>query len=205
MFKSFLDVSQQDVVDHLMLGAYLSEFAEWDNRKHLERTRRYTYILATGTGLGHNEANLISIASMLHDIGKVTIPISILKNTANLEHDEYVITEQHTLEGARLLNGSGSAILQAAKVIALTHHERWNGSGYPKGLKGEEIPLSGRIMALADIFDALTTMRPYKTPMEPDTAFDLIKETSGSLVDPKLVSVFMDRFEEFKAVLRKDS
>ena len=205
MFKNFLDLNHQDVLDHLMLTAYIAEYAEWDNHSHLERIRRYTYILASGTDVGHNEASLISIASILHDIGKITIPVSILKKTANLEPDEYKIAERHTVESSRLLSGSGSPILQTAKVIARTHHERWDGSGYPEGLKGEEIPFSGRIMALADVFDALTTRRPYKTPMQPDAACALIKESSGSLFDPKLVTIFVDRFEDFHAVLQMQS
>jgi putative two-component system response regulator len=138
----------------------------------------------------------------LHDVGKVAIPISILKKTANLEAFEYKMTEKHTIEGARLLNHSGSPIFQAASIIARTHHERWDGSGYPDGLKGEEIPLSGRIMALVDVFDALTTKRPYKTQMQPDAAYDLIKSSSGSLFDAKLVSIFTNRFDDFKTVLQ---
>lgn len=205
MFKNFADLNDQDVLDHLILTAYIAEYAEWDNHSHLERIRRYTYILASGTDVGHNEASLISMASILHDIGKITIPVSILKKTANLEPSEYKIAEQHTVESARLLSGSGSPILQTAKVIARTHHERWDGSGYPEGLKGDETPLSGRIMALADVFDALTTKRPYKTPMQPDAAFDLIKGSSGSLLDPQLVSIFVERFEDFHAVLRRQS
>lgn len=202
MFKNFLDLNHQDVLDHLMLAAYIAEYAEWDNHSHLERIRRYTYILASGTEMGHNEASLVSIASILHDIGKITIPVSILKKTANLEPSEYKIAEQHTIESARLLSGSGSPILQTAKIIARTHHERWDGSGYPEGLKGEEIPLSGRIMALADVFDALTTERSYKTAMQPDAACELIKGSSGALFDPQLVSIFNDRFDDFHAVLR---
>jgi putative two-component system response regulator len=202
MFKSSLDLNQQDVLDHLVLTSYIAEFVEWDNRAHLERIRRYTYILASGTNIGHNEANLISISSVLHDVGKITIPTSILKKTANLTSAEVNLTEQHTLEGARLLGNSGSPILQTGEIIARTHHERWDGSGYPEGLKGEFIPLSGRIMALADVFDALTTQRPYKVKMQPDAALKLIKESANSLFDPRLVSFFVDRFEEFKAVLR---
>lgn len=202
MFKSFTELTQQDVLDHLMLTAYIAEFAEWDNRTHLKRVRRYTYILASGINLEYSEANLIATASILHDIGKLTIPISILKKTANLEPAEYKITEQHTKEGARLLSGSGSPILQTGEIIARTHHERWDGSGYPEGLKGEAIPLSGRIMALADVFDALTTKRPYKTHLQPEAAFDLIRKSSKSLFDPKLISVFADKFDDFNSVLQ---
>lgn len=202
MFKNFLELNQQDVLDQLMLTAYIAEYAEWNNHAHLERIRRYTYILASGTDVGHSEANLISIASILHDIGKITIPVTILKKTANLEPAEYEITEKHTLEGARLLSGSGSPILQTGEIIARTHHERWDGSGYPEGLRGDAIPLSGQIMALADVFDALTTKRPYKTQVQPEAAFNLIKKSSGSLFDSKLVSIFINRYEDFNAILQ---
>lgn len=202
MFKNFQELNQQDVLDHLMLTAYIAEFAEWNNRTHLGRIRRYAYLLAIGMDVGHNEASLFSMASLLHDIGKLTIPISILKKTANLEPAEFKITEQHTVEGARLLSGSGSPILQTGEIIAKTHHERWDGSGYPEGLKGEAIPLSGRIMALADVFDALTTKRPYKTQVPVDAAFDLITKSSGSLFDPKLISIFVNKFDDINAVLK---
>lgn len=205
MFKNFLDLSQQDVLDHLVLTAYLAEFAEWDNRSHLERIRRYTYILAKGMGVGHEQASLMSIAAMLHDIGKITIPVTILKKTANLEPAEYKITERHTVEGARLLHGSGSSILQAAAIIAQTHHERWDGSGYPEGLRGEEIPISGRIMALVDVFDSLTTWRPYKKEMYPDEAFELIKKSSGVLFDPKVVSILVGKIDDFSSILRSQN
>jgi putative two-component system response regulator len=205
MFKNFLDLSQQDVLDHLVLTAYLAEFAEWDNRSHLERIRRYTYILAKGMGVGHEQASLMSIAAMLHDIGKITIPVTILKKTANLEPAEYKITERHTVEGARLLHGSGSSILQAAAIIAQTHHERWDGSGYPEGLRGEEIPISGRIMALVDVFDSLTTWRPYKKEMYPDEAFELVKKSSGVLFDPKVVSILVGKIDDFSSILRSQN
>jgi len=205
MFKTFNDLNQQDVLDQLMLTAYIAEFAEWNNRAHLERIRRYTYILASGTDIGHNQAGLISLASILHDVGKITIPASILKKTANLEPAEYKLTEQHTMEGAKLLSSSGSAIFQTGAIIARTHHERWDGSGYPDHLKGEEIPLSGQIMALVDVFDALTTKRSYKSHVKPEDAYDMIRAASGSLFDAKLVSIFSSKFEEFKSILLAQS
>jgi putative two-component system response regulator len=194
------DLNQQDVLDHLVLTAYIAELAEWDNHAHLERVRRYTHVLATGAGLRRNVATLISISSILHDVGKIALPESILKKTGHFERAEYKIAEQHTVEGARLLSGSGSAILQTGEIIARTHHERWDGSGYPQGLAGEAIPISGRVVALVDVFDALMTERPYKTHMPPEAASELIKGSAGSLFDPKLVAIFVDRIQDFKLI-----
>ena len=192
---------QQEIIEHVMLTAYLAELTEWDNRGHVERIRRYAYILASDAGFGHEEAELASIACMLHDVGKITQPVSILKKTANLEPEEYKIAEGHTTEGARILRGSSSPVLEAAATIALTHHERWDGSGYPSGLQGEYIPVTGRIMAVADVFDALTTKRSYKTEVGPEAARELIETSSGSLFDPKLVAAFSASFADFKSVL----
>jgi putative two-component system response regulator len=200
MFRNLPDLTQQELLEHVILTAHIAEIAEWDNHSHLERIRRYTYILAMHMEMGQDSATLFSTASLLHDIGKITLPISILKKTANLEPAEYQITEQHTVEGSRLLSGSGSHILQAGETIARSHHERWDGSGYPDGLKGEAIPLTGRIMALADVFDALTTKRSYKKEIQPAAALDLIIDSSGSLFDPKLVSIFVDNFDEIRVV-----
>lgn len=196
------DVTQKSLLEHVALTAYVAELAEWDNRAHTERIRRYASALAIGCGIDRSDAELLSLACMLHDIGKSTLPAAILQKTARLKPDEYKVAERHAEEGARMLEGSGSPILQAAEIIALTHHERWDGSGYPRGRKGEEIPLSGRIMALADVFDALTTKRSYKAVVEPEAALDLIQGWSQELFDPNLVAVFTEHFREFNAILR---
>ena len=201
MFKSFLELSPQDLQDHIVLTAYIAELKEWDNRQHLERIRRYTLLLATGLNLPENEARLFSIAAQLHDIGKAYIPDSILKKTDDLEDHEWTISERHTLEGARLLRDSNSVILRTAEKIALTHHERWDGSGYPQGLKGEEIPLTGRICALTDVFDALTTPRPYKKEIKPMDALKLIQASSGTLFDPTLVEIFESKYDDVLSIL----
>jgi len=202
MFKNIYEFDQQDIQDHIILTAYIAEIKEWDNRSHLERIRRYTMLLASGLTLPNNEVRLFSTASQLHDIGKITIPDSILKKTDNLEPHEYEIAERHTVEGAKLLRGTNSVILQAGEIIALTHHERWDGSGYPRGLADEEIPLSGRICALADVFDALTTKRPYKDEIPPLKALELIKDSSGSLFDPTLVKIFEEKFDDVLSIKR---
>ncbi len=201
MFKNIFDFNQQDLQDHIVLTAYIAEIKEWDNRAHLERIRRYTALLANGMKLPENEIRLFSTASQLHDIGKISIPESILKKTDNLDEREWEISERHTLEGAKLMRSSSSVILKTAEIIALTHHERWDGSGYPRGLQGNQIPLSGRICALADVFDALTTPRPYKKEMSPLDALKLLKEASGTLFDPDLVKVFEDHFDEVINIL----
>jgi len=202
MFKNIFEFDQQEIQDHITLTAYIAEIKEWDNRSHLERIRRYTTLLATNLNLPSNETKLFSIAAQLHDVGKILIPDTILKKTDNLEPHEYEIAERHTLEGAKLLRGSNSVILQTAEIIALTHHERWDGSGYPRGLKGEEIPLSGRICALADVFDALTTKRPYKSEVTPFKALELIKDASGTLFDPTLVKIFEGHFDDVLSIKR---
>lgn len=202
MFKNIFEFDQQELQDHIILTAYIAEIKEWDNRSHLERIRRYTTLLATNLNLPNNEVRLFSIAAQLHDIGKITIPDSILKKTDNLEPHEYEIAERHTVEGAKLLRGSNSIVLQTAEIIALTHHERWDGSGYPRNLAGEDIPLSGRICALADVFDALTTKRPYKSEIHPLKALELIKDSSGTLFDPTLVKIFEEKFDDVLSIKR---
>jgi len=201
MFSNFPATGQQEIVEHVVLTAHIAELAEWDNRAHVKRVRRYTYILARGTGLEHDEAALISTAAMLHDLGKAAIPAELSQKAAKFTPDEYKIAEQHTVQGHRLLSHSESPLLQTAAVICLTHHERWDGSGYPKGLRGEAIPLSGRMVALADVFDALTTKRPYKAAIGLDSAAELIKSSSGTLFDPAMVSMFEARFDDFQITL----
>ena len=202
MFRSFSAPTQHELLEQVLLTAYVAEFAEWDNRPHVERIRRYTHILARATGLKQDEVDLISAAAMLHDIGKSAHPTILLQSEEKLTPEQYKIAEQHTVEGRRLLSGSDSALLQTAAVICMAHHERWDGSGYPEGLQGTAVPLSGRIVALADVFDALTTKRSYKTAVKPEAALDLIKSSSGTLFDPAMVSTFVDEFEDFKSVLR---
>jgi putative two-component system response regulator len=200
MFRDIFESSQQDIKEHIFLAAHIAELKEWDNRAHLERIRRYVYLFSTGMGIADKEAKLFSIAAQLHDIGKIMIPDSIQAKTDNLEPHEWEISEQHTVEGARLLRGSSSGFLQAGEIIALTHHERWDGSGYPNGIKGSEIPMTGRITALADVFDALTTRRPYKKEISLEEAAELVENSAGTLFDPDLVKVFLDSFDEVQSI-----
>jgi putative two-component system response regulator len=145
-------------------------------------------------GLTQNEVQLLSTACQLHDIGKIGLAESLLLQQGRYSENEQQKIKRHTVIGAEILSNSISPLLQAGETIALSHHERWDGSGYPNGLVGEQIPLSARLCALADVFDALTTPRPYKKEITVDDASRLIIGASGSLFDPQIVQVFIDEF-----------
>lgn len=200
MFKNRSNQKYLELSESLIRLAYMAELKEWDNRQHLERIRNYSMLLASALGLTHDEAQIISIASQVHDVGKFYTPVELLQRTGNYQPDEWEIMERHTLDGGKLLESASSIVLQTGSIIALTHHERWDGSGYPRHLKGEEIPISGRICALADVFDALTTKRAYKELISDEQALQLIKESSGVMFDPHLVKVFESKFLELRKI-----
>ena len=197
------EANNKDYLDLLLRLAKLAEYREGDNTHHFTRIRRYCRVLASSHGLSPQETEIIAVASQLHDLGKIRIPDNMMDKKENLSMDEWEIIKSHTVIGSNLLKGSTSRILQTAEVIALTHHERWDGSGYPRGLKGDEIPVSGRICALADVFDALTTKRVYKDEITTDEAGRLIKDYSGELFDPKMVIIFGKEFKEIKKIREK--
>jgi HD-GYP domain-containing protein (c-di-GMP phosphodiesterase class II) len=163
---------------------------------HVKRVAEYSRILALGYGLSAEEAELIKTASPMHDIGKVAIPDSILKKPGKLTEAEFEIMKTHTTIGYNLLKGSNRRILKAAATIAIQHHEKWNGTGYPNGIKGEDIHIYGRITAIADVFDALGSDRCYKKAWELDRILALFREERGEHFDPQLVDVFFDCLEE---------
>jgi putative two-component system response regulator len=190
MLKKLFDLPKKDFLEMIQLVARMAEFSDWDNGDHLERTRRYTLILATELGLSPYEVEIISQASVLHDVGMVGVSSEVWHKTDELTPFEWEQVERHPMLGASLLKGSNSPILQMGETIALTHHERWDGSGYPHGLVGEEIPLAGRICAVVDVFDALTTSRPYNELVSADEALELLRESSGTLFDPAVFDAF---------------
>jgi putative two-component system response regulator len=196
MFNFSKESAHKDFSDYILRMAYIAEVKEWDNRLHLERCRRYTAIIARGLGLPVHEAELLATASQLHDIGKATIPEELIQRTGEYSNEEWVLIERHPLEGAIVLNGSESPILNMAETIAITHHERWDGSGYPGGMKGDKIPMAGRIMGLVDVFDAATTWRIYKDPIREQDGLRVVQKLSGKLFDPQIVRVFEQHFEE---------
>jgi response regulator RpfG family c-di-GMP phosphodiesterase len=198
--------------------AKLSESRDTDTGQHLERIRRFVTILARELQKMHREITdeLISnlaLASSLHDIGKVGIPDSILLKPGNLTPDERNIMERHTMLGGQCLEAVQQQLgtddfLELAKTIAYFHHEHWDGQGYPFGLRGERIPLAARIVALADVYDALTSRRPYKRAFDHEEACELILDLRGTQFDPQVVDAFLVRQAEFRLTaeeLRQDA
>ncbi|MCW5937671.1 MAG: HD domain-containing protein [Fimbriimonadaceae bacterium] len=188
-----------DLVNRLALAA---EYRDEERRGHNFRIGRTSELLAQAVGLDPETATLIGQAAVLHDIGKIGVPDSILSKPGALTPDERVVVQQHVHYGARLLEGSSLPLLQMAERIALTHHERWDGTGYPYGLSGAQTPIAGRIVAVTDVFDALVSERPYKRAWSLAEARDYILKESGRLFDPEIVVAFGQRFEEIQALYR---
>ena len=180
--------------------AIAAELRDAGTGKHIYRMSRYCQILALAIGFSKEQGELVLTTSPLHDIGKIAIPDSILLKPSSLEPHEFEIIKTHTTLGAKMLSGSDSVFLRMAETVALSHHEKWDGNGYPRGLKGEEIPLVGRICSLADVFDALNSARPYKKAWSFEETMAEIKRLKGTHFDPKLVDAFLDSTKELKAV-----
>lgn len=175
-----------------------------ETANHTLRVSRYSNLLASKLGLSEKEIDLISSASPLHDLGKLGIPDSILLKPDKLTAEEYEIMKNHTQIGYAMLVHSRRSILQAAAIIAQQHHEKWDGTGYPGGLKGEEIHIFGRIVALADVFDALVSARVYKDAWHADDIIEHLKTERGKHFDPKLVDLFLENFVEFIDIYEKN-
>ena len=177
-----------ETVMHLARAA---EFKDENTFDHLYRMSEYTVLLAECVKYPQEKIEAIKYASMLHDIGKIGIPDSILLKPGRLDKKEFEIMKQHAAYGGKILDGSESEILKLGKIIAISHHEKWDGSGYPEGLTKEDIPLEGRIAAIADVFDALSTKRVYKDAFSLDESFRVITEGRGQHFDPQLVDLFL--------------
>ncbi|MFC7299120.1 HD domain-containing phosphohydrolase [Herminiimonas aquatilis] len=175
-----------------------AEYRDPETGAHLLRLSHYAALLAANLGLDHVQQELIRDAAPMHDIGKVGIPDAILLKPGKLDADEMEIMRKHPQIGADILKNSTCTLMQIAATISLSHHEKYDGSGYPQGLSGEDIPLYGRIIAVADVFDALTSARPYKPAWEIDKAVALIRDGSGTHFDPKCVDAF---FKDWAAVM----
>jgi len=181
--------TQLDVIHRL---ARAIEYRDSETGMHIIRMSHYTACLAAQMGISMEDCELVLTSSPLHDIGKIGIPDSILGKPGPLTPDEWTVMKTHTTIGAELLSGSNSKFLKMGKNIALTHHEKWDGTGYPKGLKGDTIPLVGQICCLCDIFDALTNKRPYKEAWSNEDAVEEIKRGSKTFFAPNLVKIFLE-------------
>jgi PAS domain S-box-containing protein len=183
----------------LLLLCAAVEYRDEHTYQHTERVRRIAAEIATQLGLGAELVKRLREAAGLHDIGMISIPDSILLKPGNLSAEEQRVMQRHAALGARLLAPSSSPVLQMAAVIAATHHEWWNGCGYPAGLAGERIPLLGRIVAVADVFDALTHERPYMSAWPVEQAIARIERGSASQFDPRVVNAFLAVYKDAQA------
>jgi putative two-component system response regulator len=192
-----LEAAQVEILGRLALAA---EYRDDDTGMHTKRVANLSAMVAKKLGVGEAEVKLIRFASLLHDLGKIGIPDEILLKKGRLTPEEMTVMQTHANIGAKILSGSKSPLLQMAETIAMSHHERWDGQGYPSGLHGEAIPLPGRIVAAADVFDALTSDRPYRNAISPNEAMKYIVDKSGSQFDPNVVHALQQVIMELHGV-----
>jgi putative two-component system response regulator len=190
----------EEIVHRLILA---SEYKDLDTAMHTLRMANFCELIAEELGMSLDFRRDLKMAAPMHDIGKVGIPDRIMRKHGPLTPEEREEINRHTEIGASILQGSSCRLLQVATQIAATHHERWDGSGYPHGLRGEEIPLVGRIAAVADVFDALTTERPYKSAWTNEQAFRFLEEKAGSEFDPECVAAFLSKRKEVEEIKAK--
>lgn len=181
-------VAQLETIYRLAVTAEYRD--QQDTRSHLKNISIISYLLARALGMGTKDSELIKNASPLHDIGKVALADNILLKPGKLTTEEFEIMKSHTIYGGRILEGAHSKVLKIAHKMSLYHHEKWNGAGYPNGLKGEDIPLEARIITVADVFDALCQFRVYKNAWKTDEAYEYILSESGKSFDPRIVAAF---------------
>jgi HD-GYP domain-containing protein (c-di-GMP phosphodiesterase class II) len=193
--------SQLEIVHRL---GQVAESRDPETGRHITRMSRVCAHLAKTIGLPPAECETLLLAAPMHDIGKVGVPDSILHKPGALDDSERERMRRHTTVGAEILTGSRSSIVRMAEEIALTHHERWDGSGYPRGLRGAEIPLVGRICAVGDVFDALISARPYKHAWPIDEALAELEQQAGVLLDPVLVAALVSMRDELPRLIDPD-
>jgi len=192
--KVELEETQKEIV--FIVGT-IGEFRTKELGNHVKRVAMYSYLLAQYYGLSPKECELLKYASPMHDIGKVAIPDHILNKPGKFNAEERAIMQTHTQIGYDLLKNSQRELLKVAAIVAYEHHEKYNGEGYPRGISKEEIHIYGRITALADVFDALSSMRIYKPIWDDEKIFNLLLEEKGKHFDPQLVDIFFEHLDEF--------
>ncbi len=195
-----LEETQIEIINRLGLA---SEYRDEGTGQHVRRMSEYCRILGKSAGLSEDEYELLALASTMHDAGKIGIADEILLKPGALNDSEWEEMKNHSLIGGELLSGSNSKLMQLAETIAKTHHERWDGTGYFRGLKGEDIPLCGRIVCLCDVFDALVSERPYKRAWTVDEAMDEIGQWSGTHFDPILAEKFISLKPQINEIFNK--
>ena len=195
-----LKKSRLQVINKLGLAA---EYRDKDTGEHIIRMSKISVVIGRKAGMSEKELELLLAASPMHDIGKIGIPDTILLKPSGFTKEEREVMNTHARLGAEILDGDDSELMKMAREIALSHHEKWDGGGYPYGLKEEQIPLVGRITSIADVFDALTSVRPYKKSWEFYEAVNFIKANSGKQFDPVLVECFIQCLDQVKEIKDK--
>ena len=191
----------QETLQRLAIAA---EFKDADTAAHIKRVSEYCTLIAKSIHLPPGEVETIKLAAPMHDVGKIGIPDNILLKPGKYNDEEWVVIKQHPAIGQKLLGGSTNALLKAGEIIAYSHHERWDGTGYPLGLKGEDIPFYGRIISIADVFDALSHERPYKPRFDKDKSLKIMRKYRENLFDPDLLDVFFDNVKEVEHILEQN-
>ena len=189
-----------DTIQRLVLAA---EYKDEDTGDHIIRMSRYCALISEKIGLPDDDVKNILYAAPMHDVGKIGIPDHILMKPGKLTDEEFNIIKTHTTIGAKILSDSKAIILKLSEEIALSHHEKWNGKGYPQGLSKTDIPVAGRIVGICDVFDALTTKRPYKDPFPLEKSVDIIKKERGEHFDPEIVDIFMKNMDEISKIKKE--
>ncbi len=193
LLQEEIENTQREIIFTL---AETAELRSKETGNHVKRVAEYSYLLAVVSGMAETEAEMLKRASPLHDIGKIAIPDAILLKPAKLDEEEWKVMQTHTVLGYDMLKHSDRRILKAASIVAYEHHEKWNGKGYPRKTAGEEIHIYGRITAIADVFDALSSHRVYKPAWEMEKILNLFKEERGDHFDPKLVDLLLQNIED---------